>query len=350
VILGALSGGLGAGFLRMLRSCEETFGKRGWPLYVRLGLGGLAVGALAAFVPEVWGNGYSVTNRILQGEWLGNTFPILFLTGIFLAKLLGTVVTVGSGVVGGVFTPTLFLGAGLGSLFGQILHEAGWAGDLQAGAFALVGMGSVLAATIHSPLLAVIMVFEISLNYSLMPPLMLACVVSALVARRIHSESIYTEPLRRKGLEANRESQHVGVAMARTVGDIMREPVEPLRETANFREIADRFLTCPNNFLPVVDAQRRVLGVVALQDLKEYLNAGQELSSVIACDIMRPLPPCLMPNQRLLDVLPILLASELRNIPVIDNPADSRLVGNLVRAEALGLLSEAIANRTAPGA
>lgn len=348
VFLGAMSGALGAAFLKMLRYCEEAFGKLRWPVYARLALGGLGVGALAVFVPEVWGNGYSVTNRILHGELLDNPFPILLLMGIFLAKLLGTVITVGSGAVGGVFTPTLFLGAGLGSLFGLTLHEIGWATDLQVGAFALVGMGSVLAATIHSPLLAVILIFEISLNYSLMPPLMLGCVVATLAARRFHSETIYTEPLRRKGLEIEQESQHFGAATMQTVGDLMREPVRPLRDTATFREIADRFLTCPNNFLPVVDAQQRLLGVVALQDMKEYLNAGQELNSVIAYDIMRPPPPCLTPNQKLLQALPVLLSSELRNIPVINNPAESRLVGNLVRAEALGLLSEAIANRTVP--
>ncbi|MBI2948017.1 MAG: ClcB-like voltage-gated chloride channel protein [Verrucomicrobia bacterium] len=348
VFLGALAGVLGASFLKMLHYSEEAFGKLRWPLSGRLALGGCAVGALAVFVPEVWGNGYSVTNRILHGELLETPFPILFLTGIFLAKLLGTVITVGSGAVGGVFTPTLFLGAGLGSLFGLILHQIGWATDLQVGAFALVGMGSVLAATIHSPLLAVIMIFEISLNYSLMPPLMLGCVVATLVARRFHAESIYTEPLRRKGLAVERESQHLGAATMQTVGDLMREPVQSLRDTATFREIADRFLTCPNNFLPVVDAHQKLLGVVALQDMKEYLNAGQELNSVIAYDVMRPPPSCLTPNQKLLHALPILLASELKNIPVINNPAESRLVGNLVRAEALALLSEAIANRTVP--
>ncbi|MBI4659061.1 MAG: ClcB-like voltage-gated chloride channel protein [Verrucomicrobia bacterium] len=350
VLLGGLSGGLGAVFLKMLRYCEDLFVRLEWPVYGRLALGGLWVGVLAMFLPEVCGNGYSVTNRILHDEFLSTPLPVLVLLGILLAKLVATVVTVGSGAVGGVFTPTLFLGAGLGSLFGLVIHSVGWAQELQVGAFALVGMGSMLAATIHSPLLAVIMIFEISLNYSLMPPLMLACVVSALSARRFHAESIYTEPLRRKGLEVERESQRFGAATMQTVGDLMREPVRPLRETATFREIADRFLTCPNNFLPVVDGGQQLLGVVALQDLKEYLTAGQELNSVIAYDIMRAPPRCLTPNQRLLDVLPILLASELRNIPVVNNHAESKLVGNVVRAEALALLSEAISNRALPAA
>jgi CIC family chloride channel protein len=201
----------------------------------------------------------------------------------------------------------------------------------------------MLAATTRSPLLAMIMVFEISLDYSLMPPLMLACVVSILVARRLHPESIYTEPLRRKGLIVPQEATASEAAAERTVGDLMRAPVAPVRETATLREIADRFLTGANNFLPVVDAKSQLVGLVALQDLKEYLGAEEEFRGVIAYDFMRPPPACVTPNQRLLEVLPVVLASEQRNIPVVSTLKENRLVGALPRAEVLGIFSEAIA-------
>jgi chloride channel protein, CIC family len=341
LLLGILSGAMGAGFLKALRYSEQMFSRLSWPIYERLALGGLLVGLLAITYPEVWGNGYSVTNQILH-----EPFSVWFLLGVFLAKLVATTITVGSGAIGGVFTPTLFLGAGLGSLFGSVLHAIGWQPNLHVSAFALVGMGSVLAATTHSPLLALIMIFEISLNYSLMPALMLACAVATLAARRLHPDSVYTEPLRRRGFELERESEQIGAATSKTVGELMREPVPPLRETSTFREIADRFLTSSNNFLPVVDREGRLLGVVALHDMKEYLNVGQELNGVIAYDVMRPTPPCLTPSQKLLDALPILLASEQRNVPVINNSAEFKLVGAVVRAEALGILSEAIAARS----
>jgi len=342
VLLGILAGLLGAGFLKMLRYSEERFNLLPIPIFARLALGGLIVGAISVVFPDVWGNGYSVTNRVLREE-----LALEFLVGVFFAKLLATLATVGSGAVGGVFTPTLFLGAALGSAFVAVLHQTGLARGLPTGTFALVGMGSVLAATTHSPLLAMIMVFEISLNYSLMPPLMIACVVSALVARRLHPESVYTEPLRLETLAVERESLQMGAAMQKTVGDLMREPVPPIRETATFREIADRFLSSPNNFLPVVDENQRLVGMVALQDLKEYLNAGQELNGVIAYDVMRLPPACLTPNQRLLDTLPVLLASEQRNVPVINSKKGQRLVGSIARSEVLGLFSEALAPGTA---
>lgn len=343
VCLGALAGVMGAVFLKSLGLAEGAFGRLRVPIYVRLALGGLLVGLIALGYPEVWGNGYFVTNRILGQEFLELAHPFIFLLGLYAAKLLATMATVGSGAVGGVFTPTLFLGAGLGAIFGLGLREIHIAEHLPMSVFALVGMGSMLSATVRSPLLAMIMIFEISMDYSLMPALMLASVVSILVSRRLHPESIYTEPLRRKGLVVPADPVTSESAVERTVADLMRAPVPPIRETTPFREIVDRFLTSSNNFLPVVDADHRLVGMVALQDLKEYLSDSQEVLGVIAYDVMRPPPPSVTPSQPLLEALPLALVSEQRNIPVVSSHKDNRLVGALVRAEVLGIFSELIA-------
>jgi CIC family chloride channel protein len=348
VLLGIVAGLLGSAFLKMLSRTEILFQKVRLPIYGKLAFSGLLVGLIAIHHPGVWGNGYIMTNRLLKEDFLSEHFPLIFLGGLFLAKLLATVFTVGSGAVGGVFTPTLFLGAGLGAIQFVILRDLGRSGDLPGAVFALVGMGSMLAATTHSPLLAMIMILEISHDYSLMPALMLGCVVSTLVSRRFHSESIYTEPLRLKGLTTASETTEPGTATEKTVGDLMLAPVQPVRESASLGEIGDRFLTTPNNFIPVVDGLNKLLGMVALQDLKQQLATGEDFVGIIAYDVMRPPPACVTPNQRLLDVLPVALASEQRNIPVVNSLKDNRLVGSLPRAEVLGLFAEAIAasNRT----
>jgi CIC family chloride channel protein len=339
LVLGLLAGVMGAVFLKLLRVSQEAF-KRVPALPLRMAVGGLLVGTIALAYPEVWGNGYTVTNGFIQ-----HPLAAKLLLGIFLAKLLATAVTVGSGAVGGVITPTLFLGAGLGSLFGMSLEEMGLAPEhLPIGIFALVGMGSVFSATTRSPLLAIVMILEISLNYSLMPALMLGCAVSTLVSQRLHPNSIYTEPLRLRGLEV--ESYRLGAATEQTIGDLMRAPVAPVRENTTLPQIAVRFLGSQNNFIPVVDAQFRLVGVVALQDLKGHLGAGQELNAIIAGDVMRAIPPCLRPGQKLLDALPVLLASEQRNVAVINTFEEKRLIGSVPRAEALAALSEAIAAGT----
>jgi len=352
ILLGIAAGLLGAVFLKLLHGSEDIFAKMRVPVYVRLAIGGLAVGFIALQFPQVWGNGYEGTKSLLQDPAdmvkdasSGQHAILIFLVGLLLAKLLATLATVGSGAVGGVFTPTLFLGASLGALFGTTLHTLEVGKELPVAAFTVVGMGCMLAATTRSPLLAIIMIFEISLDYSIMLPLMLSCVVSIVVASRFVAESVYTEPLRRKGLSVIHDSATLGSAMERTVGDITRAPVQPMRENSTLSQIAERFLTSSNNFLPIVDAKQQLIGLVALQDLKEYLNAGEELTAVIAYDVMRPPATCVTPNQRLLDVLPVVLASEQRN-----SLKENRLIGSITRSEVLNLFSEAIAAGTTPGA
>jgi CIC family chloride channel protein len=128
----------------------------------------------------------------------------------------------------------------------------------------------------------------------------------------------------------------------------MRAPVAPVRENTGLREIADRFLSSSNNYLPVVDADQKLIGVVALHDLKEHLSSGDELTAVIAYDVMRPPPKCVTPNLPLLEALPVVLESELRNVPVVNSLKENRLVGSLTRAEVLTIFSEAIASDRKP--
>ncbi len=349
ILLGLVCGGVAAVFLKFLRTAKQHFDRLALPIYAKMTLAGLSVGVVAAFgFPGVCGNGYFVTNSLLGGHFENAPGALTQLGGLFFAKLLVTAITVGAGTVGGVFTPTMFLGADAGALLGIGLHHLGCASTVPVGAFALAGMGATLAGTTKSPLLAMIMAFEISLDYSLMPPLMLACVVAVLVARQLHNDSVYTEHMRLKGLSFQRESERTGSAMEKTVGDLMNAPVPPLRETVSIQEIANRFLANSNNFLPVVDGKNKLIGIVALQDLKDFLHDNQDLAGVIALDLMRPPPRCLTPGQRLLDALPLILESEIRNIPVVTTASEYRLVGSLPRSQVLALFSEAIAEKTKP--
>ncbi len=338
LLLGVACGVFGAGFLALLRTAEKGFQKLPLPLPARLGLAGLLVGVLALWVPQVWGNGYGATTELLKGD-----HALRFVLGLAAAKLLATTITIGSGTVGGAMTPTLLLGAAAGSALGGSVHALGWSSELSTGAFALVGMGAMLAATTHSVLLSMLMVFELSLNYSLMPALMLACAIAAILARQLHPDSIYTAAVQEKSLLLERDSEAIGAATRTTVADLMLEPVPALAENTRFAEMADRFIASANNYLPVTDSNRRLVGMVALQDLKEYLQMGSELNAVIAADVMRPVGIFLTPQQTIISVLPKLLEAELRNIPVVNHATERTLIGRIVRADALGLLSEAIA-------
>jgi len=176
-----------------------------------------------------------------------------------------------------------------------------------------------------------------------MPPLMLGCVMAIVVAGRLEKESIYTAPLHAKGLATEEETMRFGAATEQRVGDVMLAPVPPVKDTTFIPEMAERFLTSANNFLPVVDGDHRLVGMVALHDLKEHFGAGPELNAVIASDVMRPPPRCVTPNQRLVDVFNLALTSQQQNIPVVSTLEEMRLVGALSRTQVLGLFSESIA-------
>lgn len=191
--LGALAGVMGPAFLYLLNVAKGLFARFAWPAYVKLALGGLVVGIISIIDPRVWGNGYSVVNSILHDQWLVSS-----LLAMLLLKVTATAATVGSGAVGGVFTPTLFVGAVLGAIVGSAMNKLFPAHAAPVAMYAMVGMGAFLAATTHAPILAILMLFEMTLDYAIVLPLMLACVVAYYVARGINPDSIYSESLRRK--------------------------------------------------------------------------------------------------------------------------------------------------------
>ena len=359
LLLGIFSGISGSFFLKSIQKMEGTSANITWPIWTKLGLAGMVLGLIALIFPGVWGNGYGITNEILQANNNGKGFSVLvngsilsdlniwnisivLLIGLLIAKYITTVVAVGTGTVGGVFTPTLFLGAGLGAAFGQALNYFNFADGLPIAAFALVGMGSVLAATTRSPLFAMILIFEISLKYEMMPPLMIGCVVATLVSRGIHKPSVYTAPLYRRGLEFDQENRQMGSATDRCVGDVMVGPTSPIKETDHLPQISEIFLKSPRNYLPVLSIDKRLVGIISLQDVKAHLNAGDELRAIIALDLMRPVETMLTPNTKLMDALPTIMSSEIEMIPVVNSEREMRLVGAISRSQTLGSLSESI--------
>src|SRR5204863_777352 len=153
---------VGCAFLGVLGAIEDRLHALPVPRVLLPILGGLVVGAIGIGLPEVWGNGYDAVDLILKGA-----FGLGLLLVLLPAKTVATGVTAGSGIPGGVFTPTLFVGAALGGAFGTALQHAFPAGHFNPGLFALIGMGSVLAATTHAPLMAILVLFEMTLDSAL---------------------------------------------------------------------------------------------------------------------------------------------------------------------------------------
>jgi len=193
--LGLLAGVAGPLFMLLLQRGELFFAKLTAHRPARAALGGAVVGVIAIGVPQVTGNGYEAINRIL-GEQLG----LVLLVVLLFAKAVATTASVSSGSPGGVFTPSLLLGAALGGIVGHVVARfAPAVGTGAVAAYALVGMAAVIAATTHAPLMATVLVFELSGDYAIVLPLLTACAIATVLSRRVHRESIYTEELRRRG-------------------------------------------------------------------------------------------------------------------------------------------------------
>lgn len=192
--LGLVGGVLGAGLLRWLRGARGLFNALRLPLPLAFALGGLAVGLLSLWRPEVWGNGYSSIAQQLTSPAAWTV--VMLVLGL---KLLAIGATTGSGAPGGVFTPTLFAGASFGALAAAAMAAAG-ASATPEPVYAVVGMAVLLAATTHAPVMSALMVFEMTGQYGLLPVLLPACVLAALVSRRLEPLSVYG--LRGPGEEA----------------------------------------------------------------------------------------------------------------------------------------------------
>lgn len=191
LLMGLTLGALAPLFMGTLDGAHRLASRMPLGLPLKLALGGLIVGVISIWWPQVWGNGYSVINDVLLHPW-----PLGLIVAVLIAKVFATAATTGSGAVGGVFTPTTFVGAMLGLLAGTAANGL-WPSLSLPAVYAVIGMGAFLAATTHAPLMSFLIVFEMTLEYQLVPALMLSCLAAYHVSRAIRPQSIYNEALHR---------------------------------------------------------------------------------------------------------------------------------------------------------
>ncbi|MBI4586879.1 MAG: ClcB-like voltage-gated chloride channel protein [Planctomycetes bacterium] len=339
IVLGILAGAAAYLFIGALSKGEEAFKKIKIPNYLKIPLGGMIIGLIGLQFPHVWGNGYEAVNRILNQQLAGGLILILF----FL-KIIATSVTVGSGGSGGVFTPSLFVGAALGGALGNAAKFFFPSLAISPGAYALVGMGCLLSGTTHAPIMAILMIFELTQDYGIILPLMLSCIVSSSVARKLNPESIYTEKLRQRGIQMARSVEET-VLYSKQVQDILRPNVALVPENLRFDEILKQFYASRSDYLYVGDGMGNLLGTINLHDIKEFMTDRELASIVIARDICGPVS-AVYPIDRLADVLEKFWISDLEELPVVQSSDSSRFMGVVTRRDILGTLDrEALRSR-----
>ncbi|MFQ5457569.1 MAG: chloride channel protein [Myxococcota bacterium] len=325
--LGVIAAVVGTAFVKILYRTEDFVERLPVPGYITAAIGGLLVGAIGIGLPQVFGVGYATMNAALTGN-----IPVTILVVLLVAKILATSITIGSGGSGGVFAPSLFLGAVTGGLVGTLLHQWFPASTATSGAYALVGMSAVVAATTHAPITAIIMIFEMTGDYTIIPALMSACVVSTLTATWMGKESIYTLKLIRRGVELFKE-EDPNVLKALRVSDIVDREPDVIPASAKFPVVLDLVVRSRHSEFFVVNDRNELIGVIEVAKLRRLIFDQEALRHlIVAEDLIVTGRPAVTERDHLDLVMRLFSHSAMDEIPVVSEMDRRKLVG-VVRKE-----------------
>ena len=284
-----------------------------------------ALGVAAMWFPQLLGNGYDSVDRSLLGQ-----LPLMLLLVLPGLKFAATALCSAAGVPGGLFTPSLYVGALVGAALGVAAEAI--APGTPAGAYALIGMGCILAGTTHASVSAMLIVFELTGDYEVILPLMLGCVLSAHVSRLIVRESIYTASLRRRGV---RLPEHARPDWLRrtTVAEVVTPGGEQIAPTVPFADVVLRLLALPAGCdLYVVGDDGKYLGLVALDAVKNHLADRPHLAAAIASDVMDTATAPVAPAMALHELASRLAETPHEKLPVVD-PDTGRMLGLVSKSD-----------------
>jgi CIC family chloride channel protein len=282
-----------------------------------------------------FGVGYDAMEWALLGQ--GTVLLLLALTGL---KILATSLTIGSGGSGGVFAPSLFIGSMFGGAFGHVIHDLFPTITAAPGAFALVGMAAVFAGAARAPITSVIILFEMTDDYRIILPLMLATVISTILAEHLGRESIYTLKLSRRGIRLER-GRDIDVMQGVLVGEAMTTDVDSVSADMDLQELELVFAQTHHHGFPVLDEAGELFGVVTLQDLMRARERGL-LGEHKVRDIATRSVLTIYPDEPMWMALKRLGTRDVGRLPVVDRQNPRRLLGlirrsDIVRAYRVGI-------------
>ncbi len=300
----------------------------------------LMLGLLGFWIPEILGGGFQETFILVRGE----ESDIARLSLLFIAKVIAVVLTLAGGGVGGMFTPSLFIGAVIGTLFGLVL-ELLFPGIISSsGVYSVVGMAGILSASMYAPLSAVIILFEFTGNYNLILALMITSVSAAFFTKVIGFKPFYLQLLEEKGVNLNWRFEEIALAGVKAK-DLVREDRSVVKATSFLKEVVDRFISYHRRRIFVVDEDGNLIGEILLQDIKKFLADNINIAVVIAYDIMHPRCECVHLNDTLDKVVELFARIPYENVPVVDS--NRKFVGVITKRDLMALYVQEVLDRPA---
>ena len=339
--LGVVCGLTGILFMTTLFKTEDWIAKIPIPRYVKPMLGGLLLGGIALVFPQVMGVGYDTMNHALLEEMGG----VVMLT-LVLAKIIATSITLGSGFSGGVFTPSLFLGAMVGGGFGTFAHALVPSLSAGSGAYALVGMGAMAASVLGAPIASILILFELTGDYRIMLALMVSSIVATLLINQVYRDSVYTRVLRRHNINlwAGRES---GLLSHISVSSIMRRNNERVLDTMTIRQFREKLSKSKDENYLVVNEAGKLKGILSFQDIRSVAFEEGLEDLVLVRDIMTKDLVTVTPDENLYVAFRRMGSNNVEQLPVVSAQNPEKVVGVVTDHDMVRAYDRALMEREA---
>jgi CIC family chloride channel protein len=331
-------------FIRVLYKLEDLFDAWHIPEVLKPAIGGLGIGLIGLYSYDLLGVGYGnvfwVSKMSVDQALLGE-IALSSLAILLILKILATSLTLGSGGSGGIFAPSLFIGAMLGGALGTVAHMLFPGYIAPSGAYAMVGMAAVFAGATRAPFTAIIMLFEMTRNYTIILPLMIAVVISFVISRALNRETIYTLKLVRRGVDI-RQITRASPLREVTVGEAMTPNFPTVPPTMPIRELMTKLRRTGHHGFPVVNEKGDFVGVVTIADVEAAMTTKGSPSTLTVKDIASKSVVVAYPDEFIHDVFVKLGSRDVGRIPVVDRRNPKRLLGVLRRHDVLTAYSKTI--------
>jgi CIC family chloride channel protein len=343
VLLGIVVGLLAAAFMTWHYKIKDWFAALKLPRLAKPVLGGFLVGVFGVALPQIFGNGYHFIEEVLHGHGVW-----YILAALVIVKALATSITLGSGLPGGVFAPSLFLGAVSGGAFGKLLHMLFPALGVSSGAFAMVGMGAFLAAATHAPMTGIFLLFEITSSYQVIVPIMLTCVIGVTICRHFHKYSLETMDLARAGidLEAGKERN---IMKSLLVGDVMNREPAAVPENMTLREFTQFIATHKETNFPLVNRDGELTGILSVQDFLGVVFEEDLMDLVVVKEIATHNVITSHEDEDLDQAMRKIGYRNIEQLPVVDRETHRKLIGIISRRDIVSAYNRALMRRTLRG-
>ncbi len=330
-------------YIKSVYKCEDIFNSWNIAEYIKPVIGGFALGCIGLFFPQIFGVGYETIELALYGK-----IAIVFVSALVLIKILATSITLGSGGSGGIFAPSLFIGAMLGESYGKLTQFLIPSIAIPSGACALVGMGAVFAGAAHAPISAILIMFEMTGNYKIILPLMITCITSTLVVRRFTKDSIYTLKLTRRGIDLEAaKMKRLDIMESILVSDTMVKDVVSFNENITVRDAESMIisnLSYHHRGFPVLDREGNLVGFVSQKDIHDAMSSDN--ADTLVKEIMIKEITICYPDENLKIALLKLGEKDIGRLPVVERGNVGHLIGLITRENIIASYNEALLNKT----